>query len=191
MDIDALDGAAGLARVEDGAVDDFFGGPLRVCVWSDVGWVFAPEFKADGNHSICGSLLDGEATGNGACKADVVYLPRADDRLNVGGGAAMEILKDISGKAGRSEDLGYVFNDGRSLRRRLQDHGVASKQCGYEGIDEDQIWVLCWWGASALEGKQELNISTHIPREDDQHHSHGFSSNESLESFLWISCDIL
>lgn len=61
VDVNALDGAAGLTRVEDGAVDDFFGGPLRIDVWSDVCWVFAAEFEANVDDSIGGCFLNGQS----------------------------------------------------------------------------------------------------------------------------------
>jgi hypothetical protein len=46
LDVDALDGAAGLARVEEGAVDEVLDGEVEGGVGADVGGVFAAELEA-------------------------------------------------------------------------------------------------------------------------------------------------
>jgi hypothetical protein len=97
VDVDALDGTARLAGVEDGAVDYFRGGPLRVYVWSDVGWVFAAEFEADVDDSVGGGFLDGKTARDGAGEADVVDLRGADNGFDVGEGAAVEVLYYVLG----------------------------------------------------------------------------------------------
>jgi hypothetical protein len=83
VDVDALDGAAGLPRVEDGAVDDFRGRPLGVDIWSDVGGIFAAELETDIDYSIGGCFLDGKPSGDGTGEADVVNLWGADDGFNM------------------------------------------------------------------------------------------------------------
>ena len=65
-DIHALDTAAALTRVEDGAIDDLLCRPLYVDVGPDVGWIFTSKFEsyADGDAVTC-STLHSQPAGNG------------------------------------------------------------------------------------------------------------------------------
>jgi hypothetical protein len=49
----------------------------------------------------------------------------------------MEELDHVLRKSSIEENLLYVFDDGRGLRGRLKDHGVASEESWYQRIDEN------------------------------------------------------
>jgi len=49
----------------------------------------------------------------------------------------MEELDHVLGKSSIEENLLYVFDDGRGLRRRFKDHGVTSEEGWYQSIDEN------------------------------------------------------
>ncbi|GJC94275.1 hypothetical protein ColKHC_03101 [Colletotrichum higginsianum] len=109
--VHALDRAAALARVEDGAVDDLGRGPVDVDVVADVGRVLAAELEPDVDDAVRRRLLHCEAAGHGASESDELHLGVADDGLDHDGGAAMEVLQHASWEAGRLKHLGHVLDD--------------------------------------------------------------------------------
>jgi hypothetical protein len=70
----------------------------------------------------------------------------------------VEILNHTAGQASLGEGLGDLLDDGRCLGRRLEDDRVAGEQRGYQGVDENEIWVL----AEAVSGcSSRLTHPTH------------------------------
>lgn len=48
----------------------------------------------------------------------------------------------MRGKAGGGENGEDMLGTGRGLRGGFQDKGVARKESGYKGVDEDEVGVL-------------------------------------------------
>src|SRR3546814_15321179 len=70
MDVDALDGAAGLAGIEEGAVRQVLDGVLQVGVGPDIGRVLAAELQPASGEPASERLLHGEAAGDRAGEGD-------------------------------------------------------------------------------------------------------------------------
>jgi hypothetical protein len=60
--VDALDRAAALPRVVDGAVDDVLHRLVEVAVGGDVRGIVSPQLEADVEEALRGRLLDAMAT---------------------------------------------------------------------------------------------------------------------------------
>ena len=54
----------------------------------------------------------------------------------------MEVLDHVLWKSSIEENLLYVFDDGRSLRGRLEDYGVAGEESRYQRVDENEVGIL-------------------------------------------------
>ncbi len=63
MHIDALDGAAALAGIEHGAVDQVLDRMGEIGIGADIGRILAAEFQAEAHELAEGRLLHGMAAG--------------------------------------------------------------------------------------------------------------------------------
>jgi hypothetical protein len=54
----------------------------------------------------------------------------------------VKVLKYAFGEAGSCEDFGHVFDNGRGLRGRFEDDGIAGKESGKKGVDENEVGIL-------------------------------------------------
>lgn len=54
----------------------------------------------------------------------------------------MEILANSIRESSLLQEIGHPLNDGRRLRRRLQDDTAACKQSRDERVDENEVGVL-------------------------------------------------
>jgi hypothetical protein len=143
INIDALDTATALARVEDGTINNFFGSPCQINIGSDVCGVLSTELKSNsGVHSFACSLLYGKTTSNGAGETDELNVGVLDKLLNLLEVTAVEVLNDVLGKASFVKGRNDLFGDCWCLWRRLDDDTVAREKSGDDRVDEGKVWVL-------------------------------------------------
>ena len=141
VDIDALDAAAALAGIIEGAVDQILDGMIELGVGAHIGRVLAAELEPDRGEGSRGGALDGAAAGDGAGEIDVVDLAGADQLL----GLLMrhdEIVEQPLWQAGAPERLGDTLADQQRLRGVLEDDGVAGEQAWNDGVDRGEIRIV-------------------------------------------------
>src|SRR5687768_10854581 len=102
MDIDALDPAAGLPRVEEGAVNKVLNGMVEVRVGAHVGWVLAAELQTHADETAGGGALDGGPCRNRAREGDVIDPRILDDA----GGRLMGEVKRLQQAVRQARLLG-------------------------------------------------------------------------------------
>ena len=78
VNINSLDAAATLARVEESAVDKVLDRKFKWRIRADIGRVFAAELQADRRKSAGGGALDSPPAGDRAGEIDMVDAARAE-----------------------------------------------------------------------------------------------------------------
>ena len=156
VDVDAFDGAAGLAGVVKGAVDAVVDRVLKLGVGADVGGVFAAEFEADVDEPIDGAVDDFVAAADGPGEGDVVDTGVADEFVG-DGVAGDDVLHEIRRCAGLGEGVDEGLAARWSLARMLDDDAVAGEDAGDDHVDGDEQRV--------------------VPRDDVEHDAEGLVAN--------------
>ena len=137
MDVDALDAAAALAGIEEGAVDQILDREFQVGVGRHVGRVLAAEFEAEGGERSRRRPLHAPPAFDRTGEGDMVDVAAGDDRLRL-----VVLEHDVSQQTLRQADpierLLEAIADEQGLRRLLQQHGVAGDQRRHDGIDGRQ-----------------------------------------------------
>ena len=133
-DVDALDGAAGLARVHERAPDEPRGRPVEIRVGRDHGGVLAPELEDDAREVLRGALHDLDAGRDGAREEDLGDPGVFDEDVRVVAARRHDVHD-----AGRQARATAQVPDGQPGQRRggrgLQDHRVARREAGRD-LDE-------------------------------------------------------
>ena len=83
MDIDALDAAAALAGIVEGAFDQIGDGIVQLDVGQHIGRVLAAEFQAERHEGSRRGLFDGAAAGHRAGEVDMVDLAGAEQSFGL------------------------------------------------------------------------------------------------------------
>ena len=118
--VDPLDGAAALARVVDGAVDDVLDGLREVAVGGDVRGVVPAELEARVKEALRGRLDDAVPTEDAPREDDVIDAVVGDDPLALRV-VTVQRLHEIGRRPGLGEGSGEV------LARRGAFAGCASR----------------------------------------------------------------
>ena len=118
--IDALDAAAALAGIEEGAVDQVRDRVVELGVGQHIGRVLAAELQAERREGAGRRLLDRAAAGDRAGEVDVVDLAGADQLLGLRV-VQDEVLEHALRQAGRVEAPGEALADQQRLRGVLED----------------------------------------------------------------------
>ena len=128
-DVDALDGRAGLAAVEEGTPQDAARGDIDVGVGAHDRSVLPAQLHDDRREVVRRSLRDAPAGRGGPDEADLVAR-RVDER-----GADVAATQDDLAHAARQhrQHLGHECADPRSDLGWLQDDRVARQQRGSDG----------------------------------------------------------
>ena len=116
--VDALDAAAALSRVVEGAVDDVLHREVEVGVLADVRGVLPAELQAGVDEAVGDLAVDLAAARDRAGERDVVHLTRADER-----GGRLVVERHRRDEAGGH--LGASRRRRRSGRRRAASAGRA------------------------------------------------------------------
>ena len=78
--------------------------------------------------------------------------------------STVDVLENILRQPDLVEDFDYLLYHARSLWGTFEDNSVSREDSGDKGVDEDKVGV--------------------VPGKDDEHHTDGFFTNESLEPRL-------
>ena len=139
--IDALDAAAALAGIEEGAVDQVVDRMVELGVGQHIGRVLAAELEAERHEGAGRRLLDGAAAGDRTGEVDMVDLARAEQLLGLGM-VEHDVLEHALGQAGLVEGLLEALADQQRLRRMLEDDGIAGHQRRHDGVDGGEIGIV-------------------------------------------------
>lgn len=119
MDINPLDGATALARVEDGTIDKFCSGISQVGIRPHICCVIPTELKVKGNGPVCSSLSDRQPSGGGPGEAHALDLRRLDQALHHLRTPGLDDLEDIAGEPRLIKGFQDPLSDEGRLRRWL------------------------------------------------------------------------
>ena len=161
--IDALDAAAALPGIVEGAVDDIGDRIVEVGVGPHIGRVLAAEFEAERGEGSGRRALDRLAASDRAGEVHMIDAARGDEP-----GRPFMVERDGREQPFRQADaihrLLESLADQKRLRRVLQQHGVAGEERGDDGIERRQIGV--------------------VPRRDHQHHARRRALDHAAEAGL-------
>ena len=141
MDVDPLDAAAALARVEAGAVDQAFDGLAEVGILAHIGRVFAAELQIGRDEGFCRRRAARHA-----------HRDRARERHQLGSTAGhdpqrrgvlqMQVLEHAGWQARQVERLLEPLGAQRGLRRVLEQHDIARGQSRDDAVDGGQVRIV-------------------------------------------------
>ena len=169
VDVDALDAAARLARVEERSVDELLDGAAEVGIGADVRGIFASELEPRADEPLRGRLLHRMASVHGARERHEVDALVADHASHRGM-RCVHVLEQATRDAGGVERGRPALADQWRLARRLQHHAVARDDRGHDGIH----------------GAQERIV----PRRQDEHDAEGIAADEPLNALLGVELDV-
>ncbi len=169
LDIDTLDPATGLARVEEGAVDQGRDRVVDVGVGAHVTRVLAAQLQPRADEALRGGGLHLVPGLDRAGEGDEVHPGIADHAKRVLM-AEMEVLEHALGQAGLDEGLGEALGAERRLGGVLQHHGVAGHDRRNDGVDRRQVGV--------------------VPRRHDENQAQGLAAHETGEALLDFGLDV-
>ena len=187
MDVDALDAAAALPGVEDGAIDKGCRCPCQVCVGAHVCRVIAAELEINRHDAVRGGASNSETAPCRPCEADVPDLGELDDSLKLNSAAEVHNLQHVLGESSFVKGLLEPLANEWSLRRWLQEDCVAGEKGGREGVDGDKPGKL-----RAVTARLEYILwqaghtykETHVPSRADKDGPQGLLAHPSLEAIL-------
>src|SRR5262245_50948055 len=108
MGIDALDRAAGLARVEEGSVDQVLDRMSQIGIRADIGRIFAAKLETGADEAFGCGLLDGMSAGDRAREGDEIDARVLDDAGGVVM-AQMQELEEMLRQAALGEGVGKAL----------------------------------------------------------------------------------
>src|SRR5215468_1585315 len=114
VDVDPLDAAAGLAGVEESAVDQVLDGVRQVGVGPDIGGIAAAELQPGADEAIGGGSLHGAAAVDRAGEGDEVDARILDDLR----GVVMAEMEELE-QALRQAAAAQRFEEALGAERRL------------------------------------------------------------------------
>ena len=140
MDVDALDGAARLARIEEAGVDDVLDGESKVGVGPHIGRVLAAELEAGVREvARAGDRRHHHAAAGGrAGEADLIDQAGAE-RFLCRLVRHVKDLEDVLGKIRLLETVGKVLGDQSGLARMFHHDRIAGKNRGQHGVERRHI----------------------------------------------------
>ncbi len=143
VDVDPLDAAAALPRVEEGAVYQVLDGVRHVDVGPDVGRVLAAELEADIDEPAGRRFFHRFPAGHRAGEAHHVGHPACDDvsRLRV---AQHEMLEHSLRQLRPVECLLKPLGDEQRRGGVLQHHRVACHDRRDDRVDGSEVGVVPW-----------------------------------------------
>jgi hypothetical protein len=160
--VDALDPAAGLPGVEEGAVRELLGGEGDVGVRPHVGRILAPELQPHADEALRGGPGHRTPRIDRAGKGDEVQLRRGDHALRIG----MTRVHDLEHALRQVRDgkrLGEALGTQRRLGGVAQHDRVAGQQRRHDRVHGREIRV--------------------VPRCDREHHTERVAANETPKAF--------
>src|SRR5213076_1045751 len=164
--VDALYRAAGLARVEVGAVDQVLYRRLQRRVGPHVRRVLAAELEAGDDEAPGRGALHRMAAADRAGEGDEADAGVGDDarrRLVID----VEELEHAIRQAGGCESLAVALGDEGRMLRHLQDHRVAGEERRHDGVHRGEPGV--------------------VPRREDQPHAERLAPDEALEARFFFN----
>ena len=143
MDIDAFHGAAGLAGIEETAIDDVLDREGEIGIGAHIGRILAAELQrrrreirraGDRGHDV-------PPAGRRAGEADLVDEAGADDAV---GDLMRHVheLEHVLPEPGLGEGGREMFRDQRRLARMLHDDGVAGEDRRQHGVERRHIGIV-------------------------------------------------
>jgi hypothetical protein len=141
IDIDALDRAAGLPTVEEGAIHKVFDGESKVGILADIGWIFATKLQPETHKARCGGLLDFVPGADGAGEGDMADAGIPHQFLGVDI-RQMKHLQDPFRQAGGGEGFENPFGAELGLRGVFKYHGIACHDGRDDRVDRGKIRVI-------------------------------------------------
>ena len=135
VDVEALEGRAGLPGVDERTPEQVFGDGFGVGVGQDDAGVVAAEFHGEPFDGVCGGLDDGLAGGGGAGEHDLAdggVFGEAGADLPAAGHGGEDTVGELF-----VEDLDQREDAQRSVAGGLDDDGVAHPQGGGDLPDGD------------------------------------------------------
>ena len=124
VDIDALDAAAALAGIVEGAFDQIGDGMVELDVGQHIGRVLAAEFQAERHEGSRRGLFDRPPAGHRAGEVDMIDLAGAEQSFGLGV-VQHDVLEDVLRQVGLLEGPGEALADQERLRGVLQDHRAS------------------------------------------------------------------
>ncbi len=141
MNIDPLDGAAGLTGIEEGAVHQILNRVIEVGIGTDIGWVLAAELQPERDEAPTGGLADGAPAGDRAGEGDEIDLRTGDEGLRCQV-IEVKILENASRQPGGTERLVEAFGCQWRLMRVLEDDRIAGEDCRHHRVDRRQQRIV-------------------------------------------------
>ena len=161
--VDALDAAAALPRVVEGAVDHVLHREVEVGVLADVGGILAAELESCVDEAVRDLGVDLAAARDRAGERDVVHAPGADQlrrRAVIERDRRDEAVRHI----GARERVGEVAAAERREPGVLDQHGIAGEERRDDHVDGDEERV--------------------VPRGDVERDAQRLVADEALEAVL-------
>jgi hypothetical protein len=169
VNVDALHGAARLAGVEEGAVNEVFDCGIEQRVGAHVRRVLAAELEAGGDEALAGRALHRLPPADRSRERDERDALVADHAADL---FVIEVqeLEHAVGQAGGSKRFGIALGDERRLLRHLEDHAVARKQRGHHRVHGGEPRI--------------------VPGRDYEHRAERFAPDEPFEIVFRLDRDI-
>ena len=163
--VDALDAAAALARIEEGAVDEVLDGVVEIGVRAHIGRVLAAELEPERGEGARRCALDGAPAGDGAGEVAVIDEAGAENaaRLVV---AEIQVLEQALRQAGPVHRHLEALAGQHRLRRVLEQHRIAGHQRRHDGVDGGEIGI--------------------VPGRDDEHEADRLALDHAAEARLLV-----
>jgi hypothetical protein len=139
--VDALDPAAGLARIEEGTIDQILDRMGEIGIRAHVSRVLPAEFEPGADEALADGALDRLAAIDRTRETNVIDARVADDL----GGIRMVGVQDLEHarwQTGRVGRFSVALGDQGRLVRMLQQHHVPCGQSRNHRVDRGEIGVV-------------------------------------------------
>ena len=161
MDVDALDPAAGLPRIEEDPIQQGRHGRFQIRIGAHPGRVLAAQFEAKGDELSRSGLLDGSPTFHRASEHACSYAT-ATEHTRSHLVACVQMLEGALGQACGVEGALKLLGNQRRLTGVLENDGIASQERRHDRIH-----------------RREPGI---VPGRHDKHRSHRKAAHETAEA---------